>query len=101
MVLNGHNIEAVALSFLLLPAGASHSQLFKESTIELFEFVFGALVNNDPVSTAADDFVDGNLPGAEYSFPEQRYTQSPHHQGGQLAGFNVEGEAQNSAELLP
>ena len=101
LVLDGHNIEAVALPLLLLPAGASHSQLFQEPTVELFEFVFGALVNDDPVSTAADDLVDGNLPGAQHPFTQQWHTQSPHHQGGQFTGFDVEREAQDSAELLP
>ena len=71
LIFHGHQVDPVALTLLLLPAGATHTEFLQHAAVQLLELVFGSFVNNDPVRTAADDFVDRDLPGAEYTTAKQ------------------------------
>ena len=99
LVFDGNQIDPVTLALLLFPARPTDAQFFQNTAVELFEFVFSALVNNDPVGTAADDFLHRHLPGGEDALPQQGNAKGSHHQGGELAGFDVESEAQHASEL--
>ena len=100
LILHRHHVHPVALAFLLFPAGATNAQFFKKTTVELLELVLSTLVHNDSVSTAAHDLFDRDLPGAENAFTQQGHAHGPCHQCGEFSGFDIEGEAENSAELL-
>ena len=67
----------------------------------MFEFVFGALVNNDSVGATANDFIDRDFPGAEHAFPQEGNANGSHHKRAELACLDIEGEAQDAAERLP
>ena len=99
LVLHRHQIDAIALPLLLLPARSTDPKLLQNAAVELLEFVFGALVNNDPIRAAADDLLHRHFPGAENAFPQQGHPQGTHHQGGEFTGFDVEGEPEHPAEL--
>ena len=99
LVFDRHQVDAITLPLLFLPAGAANAQLLKNSAAELLELVLCALINNDSIRPAADDLLNRHLPGAENAFTQQRNTKGSHHQGGEFPGFNVECEAQHPAEL--
>ena len=99
LVLHRHQVDAVALALLFLPAGATHAQFLEDAAVELFELVFGPLVNNDSIRTAADDLLHRHFPGAEHALPQQRHPQSTHHQRRQFSRFDVEGESEHPPEL--
>ncbi len=98
LVFHGHHIDPIALPLLFFPAGAPNTELLQHAAVELLQFVFGAFVNNDPIGAAADDFVNGDLPGAQYAFAQEGDAQSSHHQGGELSCFDVEGKTQHPAQ---
>ena len=100
LIFHGHQVDPVALPLLLFPAGATDSQFFQNAAVQLFELVFGSLVNNDPVRPAADDLLHRHFPGAQHPFPQQGHAKGAHHQGGELAGFDVEGEAEHPPQLF-
>ena len=100
LVFHRHHVEPVALTLFALQAAAANAQLLQQAGVELLEFLFGALVNNDAIGARADDFINRQLPGAEDAFTQQGHTNGTHHQGGELTGFNVKTEAQDPAELL-
>ena len=100
LVFHGHHAGAVAIPLLLLPTRPTNAKFFQQPGAQLLELVFGALVNNDPIRPAADDLFNGEFPGAQYAFTQQGHSQGSDHQGGQLAGFDVEAEAQHPAQLV-
>ena len=100
LILHRHHVHPVAIAFLLFPARATNAQLFEKAAVELFELLLSSFINNDPVSPAAHDFVDGDFPGAQHPFTQQGNAYSPHHKRGEFSGFDVEGETEHPAELL-
>ena len=100
LVFHGHHAGAVAIPLLLLPARPTNTKLLEQPGAQLLELVFGALVNNDSIRPAADDLFNGEFPGAQHAFTQQGHSQGADHQGGQLAGFDVEAEAQHPAQLV-
>ena len=85
---------------MLFPAGAADTKLLEKTAVELFELLFCAFINNDPVSPAAHDLVDGDFPCAQHSFSQEGNAHGPHHERGEFSGFNVEGEPEHPPELL-
>ena len=100
LVFHRHHVEPVALTLFALEAAAANAQLLQQTGVELLELLFRAFVNNDAIRARADDFINGQLPGAEDAFTQQGHTHSAHHQGGELTGFDVKTEAQDPAKLL-
>ena len=66
----------------------------------MFEFVFSALVNNDPIGAAAHDLFNGHFPRAQDALTQKRNAEGTHHKGGQFTRFNVERESQNTTKLV-
>ena len=100
LIFNRHHVEPVTLALFALEAAAANAQLFKQTSVELLELLFRALINNDSIRARADDFINGQLPGAEDAFTQEGHAHSAHHQGGELTGFDVKTEAQDPAKLL-
>ena len=67
----------------------------------MLELVFGSLVNNDPIWSAADNFLDRHLPGAEDAFSKQGDTERPHDEGDEFSRFDIEGKTQHTPQLPP
>ena len=98
MVFDRNHVEAVALPFLLLPAGPADAQFFQQPRAQLLELFFGALVHNDAIGPAADHLFNGQFPSTEHPFAQEGHAQGAEHQGGEIAGFDVKTEAQHPAQ---
>ena len=99
LVFDRNQIDAITLPLLFLPAGAADAQLLQHTTAELLELVLSALINNDSIRPAADDLLNGHLPGAENAFTQQGNSEGSHYEGCEFPGFNIKGEAQHPAQL--
>ena len=98
LVFHWNHVEAIALPFLLLPAGPTDAQFFQQARAQLLELLLGTFVHNDSIGATAHHLLYSQFPGAEHPFAEQGHAQGAEHQGGEIAGFDVKAEAQDPAQ---
>ena len=101
LIFHRHHVEPVALALLPLQAPTADAELLEQTAAQLLQFVFGPLINNDPIRAGTNNFLHGQFPGAEDALAQQRHPHRPHHQGGELTGFHVKAEAQHPPQLFP